>query len=482
MMTVGVLVLTTLKDRHTQRGTGGLLAVPKMTIGFSEIIRDAMRSFEIKYITDPLDKSCEYVLASLVSWYDVYNLIVTLGGARPPYKLVIGGPGVINVWPLAPLIWAACVGRAEGLIERIIAHDQTIPNVWYRDDPVGKMYSIGQATRRIGDGREYEGAIGCPRKCYFCEYGWKYQYQSFSGQYEEYRNNESFFSDVDFKSRGSATAGIDGLTERERYIVNKPLSTDAIIEKLGEHRFRDNYRLKLFVVTAYPFTDGYDFDEWAATIERAAKIVKNKITIMLSLSHFCPMPFTPMEEERVLMVERKQRAPTQVGKIKWMTYLQGTTYSSAAYESLLYRGRSGDDVVGFVSNNAPSGKTAWKIADAFPHVIEGGYIPAGNIVRPYNVENGKRDYKRRIALMNAIDIENKITYTTKRAHGKQRKMVPVTMTGVVIEIITEGVLLVLSGDGKKEAVIEGNILRGDIPAFSVTQIKCKQKSLFCDQT
>ena len=43
MMTVGVLVLTTLKDRHTQRGTGGLLAVPKMTIGFSEIIRDAMR-------------------------------------------------------------------------------------------------------------------------------------------------------------------------------------------------------------------------------------------------------------------------------------------------------------------------------------------------------------------------------------------------------------------------------------------------------
>jgi len=222
-MTVGILVLATPKDRHTQRGTGTLLAVPKMTTGFSEIIRDAKRSFEIKYITDPVDRSCEYVLASLVSWYDVYNLIVTLKGMRPPYKLIVGGPGIINIYPLAPLIWAACIGRGEGLIHRIIARDRTIPNVWYCDDREGKMYSIGQATRRIGDGREYEGAIGCQKKCYFCEYGWKYRYQSFTRQYEEYRNKESFFSDVDFKSHGRATAGIDGLTERERYIVNKPL-------------------------------------------------------------------------------------------------------------------------------------------------------------------------------------------------------------------------------------------------------------------
>jgi len=90
-----------------------------------------------------------------------------------------------------------------------------------------------------------------------------------------------------------------------------------------------------------------------------------------------------------------QQAPKTIGKIKWATYLQGTTVSSAAYESMIYRGFESDDVIHFILENKPSGKTAEKIRDVFPHVVDGGYIPVPLIERPYNVANGKKTYRER---------------------------------------------------------------------------------------
>jgi hypothetical protein len=103
-----------------------------------------------------------------------------------------------------------------------------------------------------------------------------------------------------------------------------------------------------------------------------------------------------MEEERVLFFDRLQQAPKTVGKIKWATYLQGTTVSSAAYESMIYRGLPSDDIIEFVLRNKPSGDTAEIIRRDFPHVINGGYIPVPLIERPFNVENGKRLYRKRV--------------------------------------------------------------------------------------
>ena len=393
MARVGVLYFKQEKDRNSHFGSATLFDTPKLTIGFQYIINEAATKHEIKFV-DTTDTWAEFWLASLVSWYDVYNLIRALKGKKPVAKLIIGGPGVLNPWILHDLIYAAVIGRGEGIINRVIDGDKTVSNAYFFDSPYRPL-TIGQPTVQIDGGHEKECACGCPKKCFFCEYGWKYKYTDWSGQYSEYANGETFFRDIDF-SKGRVTAGLDGITERERYVVNKKMTSQEIIDTLARHTIRDNMVLKLFCVTAYPFTDGYNFDEWEDTIARASLEVKKPITIMLSLSHFCPMPFTPMEEERVLFFDRLQQAPKKIGCIKWATYLQGTTVASAAYESMLYRGLISDDVIGFVLNNKPSRDTAEKICCVFPHVINGGYVPIPLIERPFNVENGKKEYRRRI--------------------------------------------------------------------------------------
>lgn len=370
------------------------MSLPKMTMGFQRIVNDAAKMHDIRYV-DVDDAWADFWLASVVSWYDVYNLIRALRGKRASARLIVGGPGMLNPWPLSDIIYAAAIGRAEGLINRIIDGDTDITSAWYRNLPDRKL-TIGQATDRICTPRESEAAIGCPNKCFFCEYGWKYNYVDWSGQYSEYSNGETFFRDIDWL-KGSATAGFDGITESERYVVNKALSSDEIVETLSRHVIRDNFRLKLFCVTAYPFTRGYNFDEWESVLDKAASTVQKPITIMLSLSHFCPMPFTPMEEDRVLYFDRLQQAPKMVGKIKWMTYLQGTTVSSAAYEAMIYRSNPGDNIIEFASKNKPSGDTANLIRDQFPHIVGGGYIPVPLIERPYNVEAGKKIYRSRVS-------------------------------------------------------------------------------------
>jgi len=393
MAKVGVLSYSQEKDRCGQQKCNSLFSLPKATIGFQRIISDASKLHEVRYV-DITDTWADFWLASVVSWYDIYNLIRAIGTTKPHARLVVGGPGMLNPWPLQDVIWAAVIGRGEGLINRVMDHDLSVCNAWYSDIP-DRIITIGQATDQICSVRETEASIGCPKKCFFCEYGWKYNYKNWSGQYSEYANGETFFRDIDF-GKGSATAGLDGITENERYVVNKALSSQEIVNTLARHTIRDNFRLKLFCVTSYPFTSGYNFDEWESVLDQAARVVKKPITIMLSLSHFCPMPFTPMEEERVLFFDRIQQAPKMAGKIKWMTYLQGTTVASAAYESMIFRALPSDNIRGLILGNKPCGDTANEIGNIFPHVIDGGYIPVPLISRPYDVAAGKRIYRSRV--------------------------------------------------------------------------------------
>ncbi len=393
MAKVGVLCFGNEKDRNKIKGAATLFDFPKLTIGFQYIVNEVSSRHEVEYVGID-DTWADYWLASLVSWYDVFNLIRALKGKKPRARLIIGGPGVLNPWIFDDLIYAAVIGRGEGVINRVIDGDTSVENAYYYEHPYREI-TIGQPTVQIDGGHEKECACGCPKKCFFCEYGWKYRYKDWSGQYSEYANGETFFRDIDF-SRGRVTAGLDGITERERYVVNKKLTSQEIIDTLSRHTIRDNMVLKLFCVTAYPFTDGYNFDEWEDTLAKASKVVKKPITIMLSLSHFCPMPFTPMEEERVLFFDRIQQSPKKIGLIKWATYLQGTTVSSAAYESMLYRGKQDDEIIRFVLENKPSGETAEKIRDVFPHVVNGGYVPVPLIRRPFNVEAGKKIYRERV--------------------------------------------------------------------------------------
>lgn len=378
-------------DRNKQAKPATLFDLPPMGIGFSHVVNSIDKTqFTVNFDVFENINKYDYCLISLVSYYDYFNLYSIIKDFDVRTNIIIGGPAVLNIYPFIDKIYAACFGRCDTQINDIL-NGMPCENVYSAEFGINK-YSIGQATTRIGDYREHENAVGCKKKCFFCEYGFKYKFVDFAGQYCEYANNETFFKDIDFINHGSNTAGLDGLTEKERWVVNKPLTNNAIIEKLNTHIKRDNFRLKLFTVCGYPFTDGYYYEE---LIETVSKAKTKPVTIMLGLSHFCPMPLTPMEEEKVLITDLKRLSPIKVNNIKMMTYLQSTSYKKAVLNALFNRMRENDidTLKSIFCLNID--KLIPKIMSTMPHIVDGGYIPVEYIERTFKIDGMKKLYKRR---------------------------------------------------------------------------------------
>jgi hypothetical protein len=362
-----------------------------MGLGFTHVINTIdKRQFRVSYDDFQNMNKYDYALFSLTSYYDAFSLYAALRQYQVKTKIIIGGAAVLNIYPFIEKIYAACFGRCDTQINDIL-NGAPLDNVYCREYGV-TLYDIGQATCRIGDHREHESSVGCRKKCFFCEYGFRYKFVDHTGQYQGYSNNETFFEDIDFKSKAQSTAGLDGLTEKERYIVNKPLSNEAIVTKLNTHVHRNIFRLKLYTIAAYPFTEGYDYQELIDTI---AKARTNPLTIMIGLSHFVPMPLTPMEEEKVLVCELKRLNPVQVNNIRMMTYYQSTSYKKAIINALFNRMRADDAETLKGIFTIKVDKFIPKIMRRMPHIIDGGYVPVEYIKRPFRIDGMQRLYERR---------------------------------------------------------------------------------------
>lgn len=273
----------------------------------SEIDRDM---YDVSYVSADNVNSVDFVLVSLTSYYDVLNVISELYGKKIKPTVLIGGAGCNNVGLLRCVGDVITVGRGEETIMRILAGDH-VDGIWYRDaDPDLKgTVDILPPKKLIEMDDKYLGtyeerSVGCPRRCAFCEYGWKHPYYNPSGRYESgIIERETLFSDVDFSSyanRDLVTA-IDGQTEETRKVAGKPISNADITEKLMEIYDQENeyVSLKLYCMVGYPWETAFYPDEFVECVARARRSGGNRLNILVVSPHFMPMPFTPMENEPV---------------------------------------------------------------------------------------------------------------------------------------------------------------------------------------
>jgi hypothetical protein len=342
---VGWLVIADKATRrqHTGEQNKETSFATDKEFGARVIMRALEKRYEIKYVSPKTINDYEYTFYSCVSWMDFYNLLFALKHIEVKTKLVIGGPGVLNAEHVKGKIFAAIIGRCDFDPQEII--DGTPKkNVIYLDKWQGEQVEIGQPAILSAT----ETSCGCIKKCAFCEYGWRYK---FLGKGKEYQSGpwiEDFIKTADFTKKRRIITGLDGLTAKERYCVNKSLTQEEFVETLlRSDEARDHVVLKLYSIVGFPFGDSHNqYDELRETISLAAARKKETLTVILYLSHFCPMPNTPMENERVSIKHYDRIAPEQHGKIKLMTYLQMTSYASAALECAMYRAQ-GEEVEAF---------------------------------------------------------------------------------------------------------------------------------------
>jgi hypothetical protein len=375
---IGVLILD--KEIRTRQVTKGAAFDNIKHIGFREIISDAKNAgHEVSYVSPESIHEIDYALFSVVSYYEVYNLIANFPKMPKNIgeKLILGGAGMSNAIPFRNHALAVCFGRGETLVPQII-EGKTLPNVWTNKDvDFSGKYEIGQvkkwvATEHMKDGEAPKGLsgfqeshIGCRKKCYFCQYTWKNQFTRDDERvgYKSGLNDcENTIAEIDWGKSGDRgnhnITAIDGATEKARKTVNRGNITNLkIIETLYrffEQTTHEVCTLKLYCVVGYPFETkkDVDFSELMEIFARVDKSLpaneKRKLHIFITCTHFVPMPFTPMQGEpvntlnvRSLLHEKK---PQYVGKNIIAKIMSQVTSPAAAMEQAIFnRCKIGDE-------------------------------------------------------------------------------------------------------------------------------------------
>ena len=328
---VGIYVFTDqIKARKTKKREGYFDGQNYIGLRYiaSQIDRD---THDLVYVSKDTINTVDFCLISLTSYYDVLNLINELHGKHITATVCVGGAGYNNVGLLRDIVDIGTVGRGEDTIDRILRGEE-IEGLYYKRTNRNLTRPIKimplKTYIEIDDnfvGRYCEQSIGCPKKCYFCEYSWKHRWTHKGTGYESgLLNRETLFRDLnwaDYKNRDLVTA-IDGATEATRNVVNKPIANSEITDKMMEiySAPRDYVSLKLYCLLGYPFEQKFQPEEAVEAIIAARKTgSSHRCNVLIVSPHFMPMPFTPMECEPINWYNFRQ----EIKRYNWDRFGRG---------------------------------------------------------------------------------------------------------------------------------------------------------------
>jgi len=379
-----------------------------------EMVRDELTrsGIPVDYCAAGNVRDYKLILHSITSACDWWSFIAERKRwPKGDYKVMIGGAGVLNVRPFLSYADWFFLGRADGIIVQIVSSILTgeTPDVDYLIDShqfsIDARYDIRQAEKcyphetHLANGKIFrESAIGCQRRCLFCNYTFTRKHigglQGESGALAADREKTLFELNLDapetWFSTGLAIVGLDGLSERIRRMVNKPIS-DQMLRKffsgLGQISAKS---LKMYTIVGLPTENNEEWDEFVAALADSDNTSRApKTGIKLNCSHFRAMPATPSapwpmsyrnyrgEIARSLrrMGYAKQRNELSVfydGKGMWAIETMGTdSLVSAILDAMVLRGTEADaDIVAKIATTPKfwAGNCAAKIASLEKHI------------------------------------------------------------------------------------------------------------------
>lgn len=216
------------------------------------------------------------------------------------------------------------LGRAEGAIEGLISGNQDHPSIIdSRTFDPGKEYRINQVEKpyphqlTLENGRCYqENMIGCPYACHFCGYSWhrKATAGEFRAGFEWSGGADVEMAMLDLAKGAKVenldrlrTTAIDGMSERLRRMVNKPISRDilkaTIYRIAAEGRKPGKGRwIILYNILGFPTETEEDWREFLTDVEAVDKELPQThrygeargLKIVVHSTPFNAVPGTPL--------------------------------------------------------------------------------------------------------------------------------------------------------------------------------------------
>ena len=273
--------------------------------------------YKVEFASSATVHNYDVVLVSITSDCDWWTFLAErVKWQSGNYKVVVGGAGVLNVRPFLEYVDYFVLGRAEGVIDLLIAsidgfeHPSVVNSATFNVD---RQYKINQVdvpychTLTLENGRQYtEGRVGCNHRCLFCGYTW--HRRNSGGEFEsadmwtQNKYSEIVMLDmlkgkqVDL-NRLRMTA-IDGMSERLRYMVNKPISNNALIEFVRRlATIEKPHRVKFYNILGYPTETQEEWSEFLDCLRLADKGLEKRekqACVFLHSTPFRAMPATPM--------------------------------------------------------------------------------------------------------------------------------------------------------------------------------------------
>jgi len=267
----------------------------------------------------------DVVLVSLTSDCDWWTFIAErVRWQKGNYTVIIGGAGLLHITPFLPFgdyfVW----GRGENIAPELVKaidkgtdfHSESVGyGKTFSPDSIYKIATTDEPyphkVQLAGDKSFGECAIGCNHKCMFCGYTW---HRKFVSEKDYYQMTDELFGGIDGKELAMLdfiagksqidfsklrTTAIDGLSERLRVMVNKPISRkilkDFLVAMLESGA--KPHRVKFYNIIGYPSEtedDWFEFLEDVATVDKNYSKQEKQWCIDLHSTPFRPMPATPM--------------------------------------------------------------------------------------------------------------------------------------------------------------------------------------------
>lgn len=359
------------KECFDTRKNAGILIV-------SDIIR--RMGYEVDYCSSANVHTFDIVLVAITSDCDWWPFIAERAVWRKGnYKVIAGGAGVLNIRPLLPFVDYFVLGRAEGVIDKLIAglanHGEyegpsVVNSKTFSTD---QRYIINQVSEpypymiNLSDGTAYqEDMIGCNHRCLFCGYTWQRHHSggvfNVKGIWKKQGNERAILDWADGASSELSKlriTAIDGMSERLRFMVDKKITRKTLKAFLAAWIDASKpQQLKIYNILGYPTEtqdDYYEFLEDMREVDSRFSSKQDKQwSICLHNTPFRAMPASPLACQPMSYENYRGLIGNTLGKgLKGNLFYQGNglwavesmgtdSLSTHALSAIIHRGTEDD--------------------------------------------------------------------------------------------------------------------------------------------
>lgn len=286
-------------------------------------------------VTPVQPQEADIILVSMVSPLLIRKLTAIRRTFRDA-KIIVGGACSTSPAAIGPHCDAVCVGDGQRFVRVLCSEGLSaalqLENIWVRGEDrrvsVDSSFPYDMPPIQYEDGayRIWCGR-GCKNKCLFCQTGWAYKYsenpnlQLILSQIEllkargaefAYLSNDlmqhSFCNQLPSTNSGSYSLnyirkcglpparqvrlGIEGVSERLRALVSKPISSDDLVRS-ATWLMQHGKSVRWFLIAGLPGETSEDWDQLKADIQKWKQLCQ-KGCLGLSFTAWCPDPATPI--------------------------------------------------------------------------------------------------------------------------------------------------------------------------------------------